>query len=59
MSDEENLISQSEARREAKRLNDSGEVPEDLIAVALPVPFSSWGGREKGWTVAYFHKELT
>lgn len=46
------LMSQSEARREAKRQNDQRS-PGFPIAVAIAYPPGSWGGHEKGWTVSY------
>lgn len=49
----EDLLSQTDARREARRLNDEGKVPEGLIAIAGAVPLNSWGGQERGWTVYY------
>lgn len=48
----EGLITQSEARAEAKRLNVDRK-PGDPIAIAVAYPKSSWGGREEGWTVNY------
>lgn len=47
----EPLMTQTEARTEAKRLNASGEIPDQLVAIAVAVPRNSWGGHEKGWTV--------
>lgn len=46
------LTTQTEARRKARELNDGG-TPDGLVAIAVPVPFGSWGGREDGWTVSY------
>lgn len=40
------LMTQSEAREEAKRLQAEG-----IMAIAGTVPLNSWGGQEKGWTV--------
>jgi hypothetical protein len=42
----DDLMTQSEARAEAKRLH-AGGIP----AIAHAVPVASWGGHEKGWTV--------
>jgi len=53
MNDSADLMSQTDARREARRLNESGEVPDGLIAVATTYPAGSWGGQEQGWTVNY------
>lgn len=40
------LVSQSEAREQARALTEAG-----TPAVAVPVPLGSWGGTEEGWTV--------
>lgn len=48
---EDRLLTQSEARDEAKRLNQEW-TPEGMVNIAHPVPFSSWGGHEKGWSVS-------
>lgn len=48
----EQLLTQTEARRAARQLNETGELPE-LVAVAQRVPVDSWSGTERGWTVAY------
>lgn len=45
------LVTQTEARAEAKAENESGEVPAGLAAVAGPWPPRAWGGHEQGWTV--------
>lgn len=47
------LVTQSEARRTAKALNESGSAPTGLVAVAHAYPAGSWGGHEQGWTVSY------
>lgn len=47
------LLTQSEARARAKAINESGQVPYGLVAVAVAFPRSSWGGHEQGWTVDY------
>lgn len=47
------LVSQTEARRQAKEINETGQAPFPLIAIAVPYPINSWGGKEKGWTVTY------
>lgn len=52
ISAENTLLTQTEARRKARELNDAG-TPDGLVAIAVPVPFGSWGGREDGWTVSY------
>lgn len=44
--DDADLLTQAEARAEAKRLSAEG-VPH----IAVPVPAGSWGGTERGWTV--------
>jgi hypothetical protein len=51
-----NLMTQTEARTEAKRLNTDGLVPAGLVAVAVAWPIRSWGGHEQGWTVGYAAK---
>lgn len=48
----EQLLTQTEARAEARRLN-SDYQPGMPVAIAVPVPFNSWGGQERGWAVAY------
>lgn len=40
------MMTQTEARREAKALNDSGH-----LAIAEAVSPGSWGGTEQGWRV--------
>lgn len=52
MESEENLLTQTEARAEARRLNEAGDHPEGMVNIAQPVPAQSWGGQERGWTVA-------
>lgn len=44
------LLSQTEARQEARKLNET-PLASGLVHVAAPFPFGSWGGEEKGWTV--------
>lgn len=46
------LLTQVEARRLARRLNESGDVVEGHVNVAHTVPVSAWGGQEKGWAVS-------
>lgn len=46
MTDTSGLMTQTEARQEAKRLQDKG-----IFAIAGAVPLNSWGGHEDGWTV--------
>lgn len=53
----EELLTQADARTEAKRLNDEHLVPDDLVAVAARYPLGAWGGQEQGWTVTYVPKE--
>lgn len=48
----DDLLTQTEARAEAKRLNAERCAPEGLAYIAHTVPRSSWGGHEKGWTVS-------
>lgn len=50
---DDGLMPQEAAREEAKELNAAGRVPVGLVAIAVPYPRDSWGGQEKGWTVAY------
>ena len=50
---EDQLMTQGDARREAKRIYAAGEFPDGLIPVATAWPPNSWGGAEKGWTVTY------
>lgn len=45
------LMSQSDARREARRLNEAGEAPLGTAMVAAPWPLGSWSGTQAGWTV--------
>jgi hypothetical protein len=52
----EDLMTQAQARAEARRLNEDGLVPAELVAVAVPWPTTSWGGHEEGWTVCYVAK---
>lgn len=51
MADSAGLMTQSEARGEAKRLNKEEAPPYGTAWIAVAVPESSWGGQEKGWTV--------
>jgi hypothetical protein len=44
-------MTQTEARQEAKRLNESDELPKGLAAIATANPMGSWGGREREWVV--------
>lgn len=55
MTDE--LMTQTEARRQAKHDNEAGTLPAGLVAIAVPVPRGAWGGHEKGWTVEYVPRE--
>jgi len=48
----EKLLTQTQARQEARRLNDAGDHPEGMVNIAQAVPAQSWGGRERGWTIA-------
>lgn len=46
------LMSQTDARALARQRNGSSdEDSHALIWIAVPYPFNSWGGHEKGWTV--------
>lgn len=48
---EDNLMTQTEARCEAKRLNNAEDYPEGMVNIAATVPERAWGGTERGWTV--------
>lgn len=50
-------MNQTEARAEAKRLNDQAGPDFPLVAVARTVPPNAWGGHELEWTVDYVPKE--
>lgn len=42
------LMTQTDARQLAKARN--AEDPSDILVwIAVPYPFNSWGGAEKGW----------
>ena len=47
------LLTQSEARAEARRISEE----EGSITIATPVPYDSWGGEEDGWTVTTLLKK--
>lgn len=47
------LMTQTEARTEAKRINDANLAPAGTVAVASRYPANSWSGQEKGWVVIY------
>lgn len=46
------LITQSEARQLARRLNEASDHPEGMVNIAHAVPIGSWGGHEQGWSVS-------
>lgn len=46
------LLTQTEARRLARAVNESGRNPQDLTAVAHTIPPNAWGGHEQGWSVS-------
>lgn len=46
------LLTQTEARKRARDLNEEGDHPNGMVNVAHPVPVGSWGGHEEGWTVS-------
>lgn len=58
MSKREDLITQTEARKLAKTLNEDKHLIPGLVAIASPYPYSSWGGHEEGWTVLYVPRKV-
>lgn len=52
MNNDEHLLTQTEARAEARKLNEAGDHPEGLVNIAQTVPAQAWGGEERGWTVS-------
>lgn len=47
----EQLLSQTEARQQARALNNESPTP-GIAWIAHAVPLGSWGGHEKGWSVS-------
>ena len=50
---DEDLMTQTEARKAAREYNAKRSPKVDPIAVAITWPLGSWSGHERGWTVGY------
>jgi hypothetical protein len=46
------LLTQIEARRLARAINEAGRNPHGTTAIAHAVPPTAWGGHEQGWSVS-------